>query len=210
MIAVIKAQRIAVAGVPAAVWLCWGCWGCASSLCLPAQRLAQAQRCSGSTAAPLTWLSQPGDLYIMLCDVVQMCPLAFLKLPTCGSQGNCLLALCTDIILFQTTRHITAGALGFIKGDLKASSPSACVPVLKLTLVWSPRIPEIRFYQQQLVLLGEVGEAQAFGLESGKWSVLKGQGAADAGQPLGTVSQTSAVCCCDATPPPQSLFSSCY
>lgn len=94
---VIVAQHFGLAQVPAAVWLCqWVlCW-------LPVPPSAWV-----SSGTALLWLccgtqwpsSLPGDLYIMLCNVVQICPMALLKLPTRGSQGNCLLAFCTDIIL---------------------------------------------------------------------------------------------------------------
>lgn len=71
------------------------CWLCD----LPALRFPQGQLCSASAAAPPAWIASPWDLYITLCHVVQIRSLAFLRLPTCGSQENCLLAFCTDIIL---------------------------------------------------------------------------------------------------------------
>lgn len=66
---------------------------------LPAQRFPQGRLCCCCCCCPLPWIPSPRDLYRTLCHVVQICSLVFLRLPTCGSQENCLSAFCTDIIL---------------------------------------------------------------------------------------------------------------
>lgn len=121
-----------------------GGWGCAGSV-----TSQHSSSLRDSSALPLLLHPWLGLVHLGIltqhCHVVQICSLVFLRLPTCGSQENCLLAFCTHVILCFSNFKTHYSCLSGIYRDLKAPSPSACVPALKPVSMWSPRTQATSF-----------------------------------------------------------------
>lgn len=103
--------------------------------------------------------------------MVQICPLAFLKLPTCGSQGNCLLAFCTDIILcFSDYKTHYSWLSGIYKGRFEGVISFSLRPCIETDPSVKPKNSRNRVLPAAAgTPWGDGGSA---GVWVGEWGVL--------------------------------------
>lgn len=104
----------------------------------------------------------------MLCHVLQMCPMAFLRLSTCGSQENCLLAFCTDMVLhFSGFKTHYSCLSGIYRGRFGGIISFCLSPCIETYVSVKPKNSSNQVSSAAAGSPEEMGEAGAFGSESG-------------------------------------------